>query len=337
MSKSLGNVVSPIDVAGRRGADILRLWVAMVDFLDDMRVSDEILDRNAEAYRKIRNTFRYLLGNLAGFDAERDRVAYEDMPEIDRWALQRLEQLRTRLVEAYSAHQYHVVYHGLQQFCAVTLSSFYLAVLKDRLYTYPPRSAARRSAQTVLHRLATDLCRLMAPVLCFTADEIWQELEALHGRDRWTGATVHAERFPEPLEVPPDAELLARWERFGELRDEISKVLEAARRDGRIGSSLEARVRLEAAPEDDALLRALGEPLRFLLIVSGVELERVGEGGVRSERVPGLAIEVDRALGTKCARCWNFTTDVDSDPELPGACARCAAHVREARRGGGAT
>ena len=210
MSKSMGNAISPVDVCKQRGADVLRLWVAMVDFLEDMAISEEIMDRNAEAYRKIRNTFRYLLGNLKGFHPSTDAVPYEEMEEIDRWAMQRLDRFREKLVDAYKAHQYHAVYHGLHNFCAVDLSAFYLDILKDRLYTFPPAGRARRSAQTVLFHLADQLCRLMAPVLAFTAEEIWQALEPFHGRESWVDRTVHTETFPEPLAVDRDPALLNR-------------------------------------------------------------------------------------------------------------------------------
>ena len=328
MSKSVGNVISPLEVTDRRGAEILRMWVTMIDFLQDIRFSDETLDRNAEAYRKIRNTFRYLLGNLKGFDAERDLVPYDEMPEIDQWALHRLEQLRTKLCDAYSAHQYHVVYHGLHNFCAVTLSSFYLDIIKDRLYTLPRRHPARRSAQTVLHRMAHDLCRLMAPVLCFTAEEVWQHLQALAGQLPWTEQTVHAATFPEPLDLP-QAKTLERWDRLIRIRDEVNKPLESARRDKQIGTSLGARVVIQADDETVEFLRSFGEDLRFLFIVSAVDFGTVGDGAYRSEAIESLAVEVCEAPGSKCSRCWNYTTDVGADADWPEVCARCAAHVRE--------
>ena len=329
MSKSLGNTISPMDVARQRGAEIVRLWVSMVDFLEDMRLSDEILDRNSEAYRKIRNTFRYLLGNLDGFDPAADRVPYGQMEEIDRWALHQLEELRRRVTAAYEAHHYHLVYHGLVNFCAVTLSSFYLDILKDRLYTSATRSRTRRSAQTVLYRMAMDLSRLMAPVLAFTAEEVWQELEALHGRRRLDASSIHAQRFPDALGEAEDARLLARWDRLVDLRDEVAKALEIARAAKRIGTSLEAKVRIEAPAEVSAFLQSFGPELRFVFITSGVEFSAVGNGAHRSERVAGLAVEVLSADGTKCERCWNYTTDVGGDRDHPGVCARCAEAVRE--------
>jgi isoleucyl-tRNA synthetase len=329
MSKSLGNTISPMDVAKQRGAEILRLWVSMIDFLEDMRLSDEILDRNAEAYRKIRNTFRYFLGNLKGFDPVADRVPYDEMEEIDRWAMHQLESIRRRLTGAYERHHYHLVYHSLVNFCAVTLSSFYLDIIKDRLYTAPTRSRRRRSAQTVLSRLAMDLSRLMAPVLSFTAEEVWQELEALHGRERMSDSSVHAQNFPDPLDVTGDSALLGRWERLIDLRDEISKALEIARAEKRIGTSLAAKLRIDAPEDTRAFLESFGPELRFLLITSGVEFGATGDGAFRSERIPGFAVEVLAADGTKCERCWNYTTDVGGDADHPGICARCSEAVQE--------
>jgi isoleucyl-tRNA synthetase len=321
MSKSLGNVISPIDVAGKRGAEILRLWVSMIDFLEDMRLSEEILDRNAETYRKIRNTFRYLLGNLDGFDATRDAVAYDEMEPIDRWALHQLEALRARVVAAYGAHQYHLVYHALNQFCTVTLSSIYLDILKDRLYTFPKTARARRSAQSVLWRIAGDTTRLMAPILCFTAEEIFQEIEALAGRPRWGEASVHAQTFPEPLGIPDDSELVARYDRLLGVREQVYRALEQARAAKTIGSGLDAQVRIEAPEDVCAFLASFGDELRFLLIVSAVEI-------VARPAVDGAEVTVARALGTKCERCWSYTDDVGSDREWPRACARCARNLR---------
>ncbi|HEX4823273.1 MAG TPA: isoleucine--tRNA ligase [Candidatus Polarisedimenticolaceae bacterium] len=318
MSKSLGNVISPLDVTDKRGAEILRLWVSMIDYLEDMRLSPEILDRNAETYRKIRNTFRFLLGNLDGYDDGRDRVSYAEMPEIDRWAMQQLEALRLRIVQAYEAHAYHLVYHALNGFVTVTLSSFYLDILKDRLYTFPKTSPGRRSAQSVLYRIVSDVTRLMAPVLAFTAEEIWQELEALEGRPRWGDRSIHAEVFPEPLGVPADTALVERWEKLAQVRMEVLKVLEVARADKLIGGSLEAHVTIEGPEELLDFLRSFGEELRFLFITSAVTLKPG----------PALAVGVAKAEGTKCSRCWSYTQDVGEDSSFPEVCARCAANVR---------
>jgi isoleucyl-tRNA synthetase len=320
MSKSLGNVISPLEVTDKRGAEILRLWVSMIDFLEDMRLSQEILDRNAEAYRKIRNTFRYLLGNLSGFDPVSDAVEPQAMPEIDRWALHQLESLRARIVAAYESHQYHLVYHALNAFVTVTLSSFYLDVLKDRLYTQPKAGVARRSAQTVLWRMASEVSRLAAPVLCFTAEEIWQELEALQGRTRWESSSVHAELFPDPATLPAEPDLQARWDRLATIRESVMKAIEEARAAKAIGGSLEAQVSIAAPEETLAFLRSFGEELRFLFLTSGVTF-----GGEAAE----LAVTVRPAAGAKCQRCWSYTEDVSSDPEWPGACARCARAIRQ--------
>ncbi|MCP3982276.1 MAG: isoleucine--tRNA ligase [bacterium] len=334
MSKSLGNVISPMEVSKKRGAEILRMWVSMIDFLEDMRLSEETLDRNAEAYRKIRNTFRYLLGNLKGFDPSADAVAYAEMEEMDRWALQRLEVLRARLVEAYSKHQYHGVYHGLHQFCTVTLSSFYLDILKDRLYTFPPRHPARRSAQTVLYRLADALCRLMAPVLCFTAEEVWQELVAQRGGERKTTSSVHAELFPDPLEVDEDTALLERWSRLARVREEVNRALERARDEKRIGTALEASLVIDSTDADLLeFLRSFGDDLHFLFITSEVRFGSTGAEAVASETIPGLSVEVQRVQGVKCARCWHYTTDVGDDAEWSEVCGRCVKHVRETLAG----
>jgi isoleucyl-tRNA synthetase len=319
MSKSLGNVISPLEVADKRGAEILRLWVSMIDFLEDMRLSQEILDRNAETYRKIRNTFRYLLGNLAGFDSSADAVPVSEMPEIDRWALHQLESLRAVVVAAYESHQYHLVYHALNSFVTVTLSSFYLDVLKDRLYTSPRASIERRSAQTVLFTMASALARLAAPILCFTAEEIWQEIEALQGRPRWGSRSVHAEVFPEPFALPADPALLARWDKLASIREVVMKALEEARVGKMIGSSLAAQVAISGPAETLAFLRSFGDELRFLFLTSGVTF---------GAEAADITVTVSAASGEKCQRCWNFTDDVGSDPEWPGACARCARAVR---------
>ena len=330
MSKSLGNVISPIEVAEKRGAEILRMWVSMVDFLEDLRLSDEILDRVAEAYRKVRNTFRYLLGNLKEFDPRTDQVPYDSMNELDRWALQQLEAVRKRWTRAYDDHQYHVVYHGLHQFCAVTLSSFYLDIIKDRLYTFPKNHPERRAALTVLYQLADALTRLMAPVLCFTAEEIWQHLETLREGESRPVSSVHAQEFPEALDLKDDPHLLERWERFIKLREEVSKALEIARQEKLIGTALEAHVTIDADdPEIIEFLRSFGDDLRFLFITSQVSFGSVGDKAFAAEAVPGLRVEISRADGEKCERCWNYTTDVGNDATWPGICERCSGNVRE--------
>jgi isoleucyl-tRNA synthetase len=330
MSKSLGNSISPLDVAGERGAEILRIWVAMIDFLEDMRLSEEIISRDAEAYRKIRNTFRYLLGNLHDFDPVTHHTEYDHMEEIDRWVLQRLELLRRRILSAYQSHQYHIVYHELHNFCTVSLSSFYLDVIKDRLYTFPAFHSARRSAQTVLYLIADSLSRLMAPVLCFTAEEIWQQLELIRKSEAWTSSSIHCHTFPDELSITEDKSLIERFERLLKLREEIYKALEIARKDKLIGTALEASVTIDG-PDDDTFqfLKSFGEELRFLFITSGVSFGSTSEHAFRSEAIPGLSVEIKKADGLKCERCWNYTGDVGSSGEWPGICSRCADHVSQ--------
>lgn len=332
MSKSLGNVISPIEVSDHLGADILRLWVAQVDFLEDMNVSPEILERNAEAYRKIRNTFRFLLGNLYDFDASRDAVPDPKLAEIDRWALAELASVSAAVRRAYESYEFHRVFHALNDFCSVTMSAVYLDVIKDRLYTSPPRSPERRSAQAALARIADELCRLMAPMLVFTAEEIWQEMRGLPG-GAGRAESVHVATFPgasvggKPSDVSTgaeSAELLARWRRLFEVRTEIAKAIEEKRKTKEIGSSLGARIVLAAPPELRAFLESFGEELRFNLIVSSVRFDDALSEGRSAERIPGLSILVAPAEGTKCERCWNVTQDVGADPDWPTACARCA-------------
>ncbi|MFQ5720294.1 MAG: isoleucine--tRNA ligase, partial [Acidobacteriota bacterium] len=277
MSKSLGNTVDPMDLVASRGADILRLWVSRVNFVEDMKASDETFVRHADAYRKIRNTFRYILGNLDGFDPATDAVDVDEMEEIDRYALARFGEVRERMLAGYHENQLHQVSHTLHLFCAVTLSAFYLDVLKDRLYTFPPASRARRSGQTVLWTLGTGLCRLMAPILAFTAEEIWQALR----RTAPAEESVHLALFPP---APPSTAVdESRWRAILGLREEVTQVLETARRDHLIRGSLDARITLCRTDELPGLaavcgrnwpdfLAAVEDDLPSLLIVSAVRV-----------------------------------------------------------------
>ena len=343
MSKSLGNTINPLDIADRRGADILRLWVAMSDFLEDLWTSDEALERSAEAYRKIRNTFRFILGNLDGFDPATDALPLDELLEVDRWALSRFDEVRERVLRAYDEFELHQVAHTLYQFSGVTLSAFYLDVIKDRLYTSAPRGPGRRSAQTVLEIIGSGLCRLVAPILCFTAEEVWQALPG--ARDRHP--SVHLALFPEPSGAGSGLDE-GRWRAILALREEVARDLEEARRAKVIGSGLEARVELAADAEPAEFATAFGRDwsgflaaslpdLPALLIVSAVESTAAPAAGARRiETGPlrGVSITIQRAAGEKCARCWTFTADVGADPEVPRVCQRCAAHVREGLRDG---
>jgi isoleucyl-tRNA synthetase len=322
MSKSLGNVISPQEVAGKMGAEVLRLWVSMVNYIEDMKLSPEILDRNVEAYRKLRNTFRYILGNIHDFDPAAHAVPEDAMLPLDRWALAQLDDLTREVVPAYEAYAFHTVHHALHNFCAVTLSSLYFDILKDRLYTSVAWSRERRSAQTALHRIGHAVCRLMAPILPFTAEEIWETMPRAAGEPE----SVHLALFPSPAATPASDELRRTWERLLAVRGQVLPALEAERGAKTIGSGLEALVVLRAEPELHALLAGHRADLPGLLIVSQVDL---AEGPAGSP----LEVSVRVAPGSKCARCWNVLPSVGSDAELAELCGRCAAAVRNLRRG----
>jgi isoleucyl-tRNA synthetase len=322
MSKSVGNVISLDDLLPKYGAEILRLWVAAEDYTEDIRVSWEILDRLADAYRRIRNTYRFLLGNLFDFDPARHRQSRLD--EVDRWILDRLARLIDRVIRAYDEYQFHTVFHTVHNFCAVDLSAQYLDVIKDRLYTSAADDPRRRAAQTVCHDVLGALLRLMAPILTFTAEEAWRHAPPPRGE------SVHLERFPEvPLEWIDDR-LKADWDRLLEVRREVAKALETARARKLIGSGLEAAVRIASAPEDiPALLAAKADLLKTLFIVSRVELSGPASGAVvyESQEIPGLVVVIDRAPGRKCERCWVWSERVGEDAQHPTLCERCVAVI----------
>ncbi len=316
MSKSLGNGIDPEDIIKKYGAELLRLWTASVDYTEDVRLSETILTRLTEAYRKLRNTFRYALGNLGDFDPVADAVPAAELQELDQWILVRAESLVSKCRQWYDEFAFHKIYHALYDFATVDLSSIYFDVLKDRLYTSAARSQARRSAQTALYRVTDALVRLVAPLLAFTAEEVWKSLKR--------PGSVHTALFPEPAELTAglteDArKRVANWDRLMEVREEVLKSLETARRDKFIGAPLEARVSISANSDLYPLLEQYAADLPSLFIVSQVGLNQ-GDG---------LRIAIERASGTKCERCWKYTTDVGSDPELPTVCAACADAVAE--------
>ncbi len=315
MSKSRGTGVDPHSVIKHSGAEILRLWCSALDYHEDMRVSDEILKRISDAYRKIRNTARYCLGNLDGFDPERDRVAFEQMLEIDRWALAEMNEITRRVLAAYERYDFTEVYQALYSFSTVELSALYFDIIKDRLYTYAPRSLQRRSAQTALYEIVHRLARLAAPILAFTADEIWEHIPGANQE----AASVHLAEFPAYEERLCDEALRERFAQLFELRSKVMKALEEARNSRLIGAGLEAKVIITADGRTRRFLDSFGDDLRFLFIVSQVELRDGTE----------LAVRVERAEGEKCERCWNYTTDVGTDPRYPGACARCVMNLDE--------
>jgi isoleucyl-tRNA synthetase len=325
MSKSLGNTVAPEDLIPRYGAEVLRLWAAAEDYTEDIRVSPEIMDRLADAYRRIRNTFRFLLGNLGDFDPARDRQPYADLDEVDRWILDRLARLIGRAVKGYEDYQFHTVVHAVHNFCAVDLSALYLDVIKDRLYTSAPDDPRRRAAQTVCHDVFVALARLLAPILSFTTEEAWRHLPGPRAE------CVHLERFPEAPGVWSDDALRTQWDRLLEVRREVAKGLETARARKLIGSGLEAVVHLMAAPEDlPALLGGKRELLATLFIVSRVTLAAPAAPPsvvYESQEIPGLTIGIDRAPGEKCERCWMRSERVGENAAHPTLCDRCVSVV----------
>jgi len=320
MSKSAGNVVAPQDVIKQSGAEILRLWVSAQDYRDDVRISPEILNHLVEAYRKIRNTCRFLLSNLYDFDPTKDRVPYERLPELDRWALMRLEALKTKVRRAYEEFEFHAIYHALNNFCSVDLSAIYLDILKDRLYTLRRDSPLRRGSQTVLYDMILTMTKLMAPVLSFTAEEIWRSLAAQMG-DALAVPSVHLSQFPDTCPQWQDAALAQRWERLLSLREQVQGVLEAHRRDKVIGSSLEAAVDLQGTPEELGFLRAYEGDLPTILIVSQVRL-------IESSGLQGVTVTAAKSSFGKCERCWNYREAVGTHAAHPTLCDRCVEAVQ---------
>jgi isoleucyl-tRNA synthetase len=321
MSKSLGNVIAPKEVIDRYGAEILRLWVSASDYREDIRISDNILNQLSDAYRRIRNTCRFMLGNLFDFDPVRDAVPVARMPELDRFTLHKLQQLVEKSLRAYDLYEYHTIYHALHNFCAVDLSALYLDILKDRLYTSPAAAIERRSAQTVLCTLLDVLARLMAPILPFTAEEIWQHTPGA----REKAASIHLALLPTAEPGFKDDPLAERWERLLKVRAEVTRALEDARAKKQIGHALDAAVTLAAADELYAELAPYAGELRSLLIVSHATLVKGDPpaGSVASSEVEGLSVRVQPAAGRKCERCWIHEDSVGESPEHPTICGRC--------------
>ena len=335
MSKSLGNGVDPVEVANKLGAEIVRLWVASVDFREDMHASDELMLRVADNYRDIRNAFRWILGNLDGFDPERDQVVFEEMESIDRYMLLLTADLVRDVLRWYQEFQFHRIYQRIIAFRTTELSNFYFDVLKDRLYTYPRTSRPRRSGQTAIWRIGQVLVRLLAPIMSFTAEEVWRFIPSVGEKLE----SVHLALFPTAEEVLgntahlPDStgqslpsgteQIRVDWDRLLLVRAEVFRHLEAARKDKIIGSGLQAKVTVSAPTESYGLLERYRETLRYLFIVSQVELKKLVSGNGA-----GMKVEVSPAEGKKCERCWNFSTQVGSDPEYPTICERCVAALR---------
>ncbi len=316
MSKSLGNGVDPVDIAERMGGEIVRLWVASVDFREDMAASENLMQRCADLYRKLRNTFRFLLGNLNGFDPQRDRVAEADLLPLDRYMLARTRDLAEKILGWYEAFEFHRVYHAVNEFAIVDLSAFYLDVLKDRMYTFAPTNPARRSAQTVLWQITEALVRLVAPILSFTADEVWEHLPAVEGRP----VSVHLALFPKPEEIFSEdpAPLIEEWKRIFVVRDAALVLLENERQAKLIGKSLEAQLKITASGDFLSILQRYRDGLKEIFNVSDVTIL---EG---PESIVPLS-----ASGAKCARCWNFMPEVSNYGIWENVCTRCHGALHE--------
>jgi isoleucyl-tRNA synthetase len=309
MSKSLGNVIAPQKISETLGAEVLRLWVAATDYSGELFISDEILKRVVETYRRIRNTLRFLLANVSDFDPKRDAIPVEKWVEVDRYAVALAAEVQRAILDGYERYEFHPAIARLQTYCSEDLGSFYVDVLKDRLYTTAAGSAARRSAQNALYHIVHALLRWMAPVLSFTAAEAWQVFQP--GAE--TVFTQTSYRFPE---VPNGEALLAKWTALREFRSEVQKVLEKRREAGEIGSSLQAEVDISAGGERLELLKSLGDELRFVLITSRAAVASGAE-----------AIRAAPSKHPKCERCWHWRADVGADPKHPGICGRCASNL----------
>ena len=324
MSKSVGNTVAPQEVIAQYGADIIRLWAASSDYKADIRISKEILKQLSEVYRKIRNTIRYILGNTNDFNYETDKVEFKDMLELDRWALMHMQLLKKEVSAAYESYDFHVLYHAIHNFCSVEMSSYYLDILKDRLYAYKADSFERRSAQTAMYEIMLDLVVMIAPVLSFTMEEVWQFMK----KPASMPESVFMMPWPECKEEYIDEALESKWDNFIEIRSEITRVLEGARRAKTIGHSLDAKVELHATGEALAILRSVEGDLATLLIVSQAKLVEGLAGGVEATGREDLKVTVQAAEGEKCERCWIYSDTVGKDAEHPTVCVRCAAALK---------
>lgn len=327
MSKSLGNGISPQEILDQYGADILRLWVSSADYRQDMRISKEMFKHLAQNYLKIRNTARYILGNLEGFDPKTDMVAYDDLCELDRWALMKLNDLVAKVIKGYDDYEFHVVLHAIHNFCVVDISNFYLDVIKDRLYCEEKNGVLRRSAQTAMYEILDALVRMIAPILCFTADEIWQ---AMPHRDGDDAANIVLNAMPKAnLAWAFAEEASSKWDKLIALRDDVNKALEEARKNKVIGKPLEAWVTVYADDETADLLETVpADELAALCIVSKLRVIRGNGEGMQGENLP-VQIAIERASGDKCERCWMYVDSIGQDSKHPTLCARCAAVVGE--------
>lgn len=322
MSKSLGNFMSVEDALDEFSADVLRLWFSSVDYRNDIGVSKRLISRMSDSYRRIRNTFRFLLANLYDFDYDKNAVAYENMREVDRWALGKLYHLARRTQRAYDEFEFHRVYHDVHSFCALDMSSLYMDIRKDTLYTFAADSPERRSAQTAMHRILTVLVRLLAPILVHTTDEVWQNMEE-------EIESVHLALWPELLGEWDDTELMDKWERLLRVRSEVTRRIERAREEEIVGNSLQASVTLHAESDDlRGFLRDNLPALPELFIVSEVALaEAPPQDAAAGIDMPDVHVAVEKCAHPKCERCWNYADSVGKNTEHPTICARCVRHI----------
>ena len=323
MSKSLGNGILPEEIVNQYGADILRLWVASSDYHADIRISPDILKQLSESYRKIRNTARYILGNLFDFDPNKDMVPVNELEELDKWALMKLDLLIDNVMDSYEKFEFHPIYHSLHNFCVVDMSNFYLDVLKDRLYVEKAESKKRRAAQTVIYKVLDALTRMITPILPFTAEEIWTNM--IHDDSADKKAAVF-NSMPSKSGVECDDEFMKYWNKIHDIRDDVKKALEIARKSKIIGSSLESKVKLYCTGELYEFINGCIDIMPTVLIVSQVELLNNGSGGFTGD-IDGLTIDIIKAEGQKCERCWGYYTNVGINEEHPTLCGRCTSIV----------
>ena len=323
MSKSLGNVISPDEIIKKHGAEILRIWVAAEDYRDDIRISQEIISRLIEGYRRIRNTIRFLLGNISDFTPSEDSVPYEELLPIDKYILHENNLLIEKVTKYYENYTFHNIFHSIHNYCIVDLSSIYLDILKDRLYTWGKDSKGRRAGQTVIYRILKTLLQLLAPIMSFTTDEAWkflpeEELES-----------VHLSIFPIPDEKHFNESIKSEWTKLLTLKEEVNLLLEEKRKDKIIGHSLDAKIIIKPNSEIRELLEKYKEELPFIFIVSQVELSENLVDGIESEKIKGLYLKFEKAKGEKCARCWNYSETVGDNKEYPDVCNRCAKVLKD--------
>ncbi|HIU63453.1 MAG TPA: isoleucine--tRNA ligase [Candidatus Avacidaminococcus intestinavium] len=319
MSKSVGNTIAPQDVISQYGADVVRLWTASSDYKSDIRISKEILKQLSEVYRKIRNTIRFILGNTSDFNYEQDKVDYNELEELDKWALMHLQVLKQRVEVGYETYDFHVLYHAIHNFCTVEMSAFYLDIVKDRLYASQSTAKTRRSAQTAMYEIMVDLVVMLSPVLSFTMEEVWQFMRKTSAMPE----SVQMMEWPTVKEEYLNDKLETKWENFLELRSEITRVLEGARRAKTIGHSLDAKVKIYATGEALEILTQVEKDLPQLLIVSQVELISAVTADGEATGREDLKVAVTSADGAKCERCWIYSETVGQDEKHPTLCKRC--------------